>query len=181
MTNVAHTLTGLTLGVACMPAQKPKKWKAVYLCLCALLANFPDLQLPFWGHGGYYRVSHSLFINLALVFLLVLPFFFAKRLRGEAGGAWAVTGFALAWMSHLLLDTFYNVKKGLMMFWPLSEARVSLAMPWFNVVTEYFSVRTLRIVLIEVAFYGGILALVIVLKGLLIRRKQREQQSPVEA
>jgi membrane-bound metal-dependent hydrolase YbcI (DUF457 family) len=171
VTNVAHTLTGIAIGVACMPSQKPKKWKAVYLCLCALLANFPDLQLPFWGHGAYYRVSHSLFVNLALLCLLVLPFIVSKKLRAEAGGAWVVAGCALAWTSHLLLDTFYNVKKGLMIFWPLSEARVSLAMPWFNVVTEYFSLRTLRIVLVEIAFYGGLLLLVVLVRRVILSRK----------
>ncbi len=174
MSPVGHTLTGIAIGVACMPKEKPPRWKAVYLGVCAFLAYIPDLQLPYWGHGAHYYVSHSLFANLVLILVCLLPFLVNKPLRTNAGGAWEVSGGMLAWLSHLLLDTFYNTGTGLMMFWPFSEARLSLAMPWFNVVTEYFSLRTLRILLVEAAFYGGILAMVIVARRFLLIRQETE-------
>lgn len=166
MTPVGHTLTGIAIGAACMPKEKPARWKAIYLGVCAFLAYIPDLQLPYWGHGAHYYVSHSLFSNLMLILVCLLPFLFSKPLRTKVGSGWAITSGALAWISYLLLDTFYNTGTGLMMFWPLSDARLSLAMPWFSVVTEYFSLRTLNIVLIETAFYGGILAMVALIRKL---------------
>jgi hypothetical protein len=161
MSPVGHTLTGIAIGAACMPEEKPRRWKAIYLGICAFLAYIPDVQLPYWGHGAHYYVSHSLFSNLGLILVCLLPFLISKPLRVKAGGGLAITGGALAWISHLLLDTFYNTGTGLMMFWPLSDARLSLAVSWFSVVTEYFSLRTLRILLVEAAFYGGILAIVV--------------------
>lgn len=168
MSPVGHTLTGIAIGVACMPKEKPTRWKAIYLGVCAFLAYIPDLQLPYWGHGAHYYVSHSLFANLALILVCLLPFLVSKPLRARAGGAWAVSGGVLAWFSHLLLDTFYNTGTGLMMFWPFSEERLSLAIPWFNVVTEYFSLRTLCILLVEAVFYGGILVMVVLIRKLVL-------------
>jgi len=40
----------------------------------------------------------------------------------------------LAWLSHMLLDSFYNHGQGVAIFWPLSDARLALPIPWFSVV-----------------------------------------------
>jgi hypothetical protein len=41
-------------------------------------------------------------------------------------------GGASAWLSHLLLDSFYNHGKGISIFWPFSKARLALPIPWFD-------------------------------------------------
>lgn len=180
MTQVGHILTGVAIGVACMPEQKPKGWKVVYLSLCAFLANVPDLQLPYWGHHTYYYVSHSLFVNLALIGLLLLLFLGRRNLRTACGGTLPILGGALAWLSHLLLDTFYNQAKGLMMFWPFSQARLSLALPWFKVVKDMpppLTADTLYILLVELAFYGTLLGMVILVRVLLQKGNKKRIQT----
>lgn len=41
-------------------------------------------------------------------------------------------GLALAWYSHLLLDTLYNHGYGLAMFWPVSDRSIALPVPWLS-------------------------------------------------
>ena len=38
----------------------------------------------------------------------------------------------LAWLSHLLLDSFYNHGSGIPIFWPVSDASLSLPIPRFS-------------------------------------------------
>lgn len=167
MTQVGHILTGAAIGVAFLPEQKSTKWKTVYFTVMALLANVPDLQLPFWGHHRFYYVSHSIFVNIAIILLLFPVFIFWKDLRRKIGGWKVFLAGGIAWLSHLLLDTFYNQPKGLMMFWPFSEARLRLPIPWFSVVTSMpppITADHVRIILVELAFYGSILIAVIILR-----------------
>lgn len=94
------------------------------------IANLPDWPLPGWGHDRY-DISHSVFVNVGLIGVVVA---LAKIL---ANGKWFgrkpfLTLAALAWLSHLLLDTFYNHGRGIGLFWPVSKQRLSLAMPWFG-------------------------------------------------
>ena len=78
-----------------------------------------------------YDISHSVFVNVGLIGLVVvLAKVFAK-------GSWFCRSrflmlAAMAWLSHLLLDTFYNHGQGIGLFWPISNQRLSLAMPWFD-------------------------------------------------
>jgi membrane-bound metal-dependent hydrolase YbcI (DUF457 family) len=167
MTQVGHILTGIAVGVACMPESKSKKWKSIFLAIFGAIANIPDFQLPYWGHHRYYYVSHSLFVN-GLIILLILPVFaFNRKLREKIGGWKVVVGGIVAWLSHLLLDTFYNQEKGLLMLWPFSDARVSLPMSWFSVVKTIpppLTADTVHILLVEAVFYGTILLFVILLR-----------------
>ncbi|MCJ7700410.1 MAG: hypothetical protein MUO62_02400 [Anaerolineales bacterium] len=64
----------------------------------------------------------------------------------------------------MLLDTFYNHGKGVKMFWPFSEVRLALPIPWFSVVKNPhppLTSETVQILLIEMAFYGTGLLLVV--------------------
>jgi Predicted membrane-bound metal-dependent hydrolase (DUF457). len=150
-----------------MPENKSPRWKTVFLAIFGLIANIPDLQLPYWGHHRYYYVSHSLFVNSLIIPVILPVFIFNKKLREKIGGWKAVIGGIMAWLSHLLLDTFYNQNKGLLMFWPFSSARLSLPMPWFSVVKTIpppLTLDTIHIILVEAVFYGTVLLLVLILR-----------------
>jgi membrane-bound metal-dependent hydrolase YbcI (DUF457 family) len=142
----------------------PRGWsqgeKAVAFGALALVANAPDLPLPLWAHESY-RVSHSLFVNLALmagVLGLLLVF---RVWRGRPGSRWVVAGGAAAWLSHLVLDSFYSHGRGIRIFWPLSDAALTLPIPWFHVVRRGSppDLATLRIFATEALFYGALLGI----------------------
>ncbi len=154
---------GMSIGVLCMGRLRSWRRRAAFLAVFVFLANIPDLQLPNWGHDRY-RVSHSLFVNLAIIVGLAVVIGLWPRVRRAIGG-WRVFAFgSAAWLSHLLLDSFYNHGKGLAIYWPISRARLVLPMPWFSVLHGgwSFDLNTLRIIGIEVIFYGGILAMCLV-------------------
>jgi len=166
MTQVGHVLTGIAIGVACMPNRKPAHSRLVHLVVFGLLATIPDFPLKNWGHHLYY-FSHSLFVNLLLILVVSLAFVFLKDVRARIGGWVVVIGGALAWLSHLLLDTFYNHGQGLSMFWPFSDRRLALPIPWFSVVKDAslpLTPETVHILLTELAFYGSVLLVVMLMK-----------------
>jgi membrane-bound metal-dependent hydrolase YbcI (DUF457 family) len=166
MTQVGHTLTGIAIGVVCLPNKKSTPARLLHLVVFGLLANIPDLPLKNWGHDLYY-FSHSLFVNLLLILLVLFALVFLKGFRGKVGGWTVIIGGTLAWLSHLLLDTFYNHGKGLLMFWPLSDQRLALPIPWFSVVRDKsfpFTPETVHILLTEFAFYGCVLLVVLLMK-----------------
>ncbi len=133
MTQTGHTLVGIAIGILSMPKGATTKAKAARLTAFALLANIPDFPLENWGHDRY-DVSHSIFVNLLLIGIVVVFFAFLRNARTLIGGWQVLAGGALAWLSHLLLDSFYNHGQGIAIFWPFSEARLILPVPWFAVV-----------------------------------------------
>jgi membrane-bound metal-dependent hydrolase YbcI (DUF457 family) len=161
MTPVGHSLMGLAIGWIAVPAEFSRRAKIVTLGAFIALPNAPDWPLPGWGHDRY-DISHSIFVTLgAIAVAMVLAFIALWRTRYFA---WRlIVGGAIAWLSHLLLDTFYFGRRGIAMFWPVSEARVSLPMPWFTVMElkPLVSAHNARVFAIEAAFYGAILALVV--------------------
>ncbi len=133
MTQVGHMLTGVAIGILCMPGQATRPRMAAQVVAFTALANLPDTPLPGWGHDRY-DISHSVFVNLLLIALAVLALWRLQRVRAVVGG-WRVIGAAgLAWLSHLLLDSFYNHGLGVAIFWPFSDAHLALPIPWFSVV-----------------------------------------------
>jgi inner membrane protein len=168
MTQVGHTLTGLAVGVTCLPGRESARSRLLRLAVFALLANIPDLPFRNWGHDLYY-FSHSLFVNLLLILVFLTAFIFMKGIRTRTGGWLVLAGGGVAWLSHLLLDTFYNHGLGLAMLWPFSDARLALPIPWFSVVRDAsfpFTAETLRIFLTELAFFGPLLLAVIGMRKL---------------
>lgn len=166
MTQVGHILTGISIGVVFIPERKKARWKLVYFSIFSLLALVPDFRFKYWGHDRYY-ISHSIFTNTLAIILVIMLLYSRKGLITQLGGWRVIAGGSFAWLSHLLLDTFYNHGKGLAMFWPFSEARVALPVAWFSVVENVpppITWDTVRIMLIELACYGTLLLCVLALK-----------------
>ena len=170
MTSVGHCLTGLSLAALVVPRSWVRREKVAAFAAITLVANAPDLPLPFWGHYSY-RVSHSVFVNLALVVVVASLLLNLRARRGEAawrwvvaGGAaawrWVVAGGAAAWLSHMMLDSFYSQGRGIRIFWAVSDAALSLSLPWFHVLQRGSppDLATLRIFATEAVFYGALLA-----------------------
>ena len=159
MTSVGHCLTGLSIAALVVPRSWERKEKIAAFAAFTLVANVPDLPLPFWGHYSY-RVSHSLFVNLALVAVVVGLLIHSGARRGEAAWRWVVAGGAAAWLSHLLLDSFYSHGHGIRIFWPLSDAALNLSVPWFHVLQRGSApdLASLQILAIEALCYGLLLA-----------------------
>jgi len=170
MTGIGHSLTGMSIAAIAMP----RRWRTPALlagmAACAVLANVPDIDLPFWGHAEY-LISHSIFVNVSLIAaVLAIPAAW-PALRRKLGGWPVLAAAAGAWMSHLLLDSFYSGGHGIRIFWPLSrEAALKLPMPWFDALSGGWRLDlvTFRIAATEVLFYGTPLAIC-----LLWRRRKR--------
>jgi hypothetical protein len=166
-------LVGAAVGVVVMPRYKSRWASAAFISAFIAIANLPDWPLPYWGHTRY-DISHSIYVNLAFIIICAALLRIWHR-RGQAPscarsqspgiGAWPVIfGGAIAWLSHLLLDSFYNHGQGIAIFWPLSSARLALPMPWFRTwssVTPPLNADTFYICLVETLFYGPILLLVV--------------------
>jgi membrane-bound metal-dependent hydrolase YbcI (DUF457 family) len=134
MTPVGHSLMGTALGILSLPQHRSPRWKGAYFATFALLANLPDFPLPYWGHDRY-DVSHSLFVNLLLSLLAVALCAWRPSVRQHVGGPAVLVTSMLAWLSHLLLDAFYNHGRGVAIFWPFSPASLALPIAWFSVVS----------------------------------------------
>jgi membrane-bound metal-dependent hydrolase YbcI (DUF457 family) len=133
MTQVGHALMGTAIGILSLPSAKPLRWKIAYFTAFALLGNLPDLDLLYWGHQRY-DISDSLFVTLLVGALITVLFAWLPSVRQHVGGRGVVLAGILAWLSHLLLDSFYNHGRGIAIFWPLSTAHVALPIPWFSAV-----------------------------------------------
>ncbi len=185
MTPAGHMLMGTAIGVLVIPRRATLRTKAATLAGFALVATLPDWQLPPrlpgidhlplppWGHN-LYRVSHSLFVNLAIGAAGAALLGWWPRLRKWLGGWPVLIGVAAALLSHLLLDTFYSHGYGLAMFWPLSDARLALPLPWFHTLQDVpppITRHTVRVVLVEVAFFLPLVLLAAALRAALERRR----------
>ena len=177
MTPVGHSLMGLAIGCAVVPRDFNRRQTALTLMTFVALANTPDWPLPGWGHDRY-DVSHSIFVTIAIVVIAAgvttvwlrrTPYF---RWRLIAGGA-------VAWLSHLLLDTLYDGRKGLAMFWPVSDARVSLPIPCFRTMqlSPLVSAHNASVFAIEAIVYGSILGIVLFGRQWIERRPCATSQS----
>ncbi len=163
MTTVGHTLMSLTLGVLALPRGLSRWAGAIYFGVFVLLANMPDIRLPYWGHHRY-AVSHSVFTNLVLMGLaVVLVRFWGRR---KFWWRWSVVLAGCgAWLSHLLLDSFYNHGRGIAIFWPFSSTRLTLPLPWFSVQPHRpppITAEHWHIYATEFAFYGMFLLAAII-------------------
>jgi len=175
MTQVGHSLTGLTIGMMCLPQKTHMRWKIAYFVSFIVLANIPDIPIRYWGHDRY-DISHSLFVNLLLITTFFIMFSFLKHIRMALGNYRVMIGAMCAWLSHLLLDTFYNYGHGLAMFWPVSRAHLAFPISWFSVVPNSpppFTTHHVRIYAIEWLAYFPFLVVVIALRKMLRHRQGR--------
>lgn len=178
MTSIGHSLTGLALGFTCLPSGVSRQYKVAHLVFFALLANVPDLPLPGWGHDRY-DISHSIFSNAALIILCLVVGALTPRARSFiAGWSVALLGTA-AWLSHLLLDSFYNHGRGIAVLWPLSDGRLVLTLPWFSTLHGWWALdsHTARVAAIELGFYGALLLIVVTARRLILRSRSASAQS----
>lgn len=161
MTFVGHSLMGATLAQVALPIGAT--WKRWFLVVnvYALLAFFPDLPLPGWGHSAYF-FSHSLFVNL----LLIIPLTVAGcigRAPAPLNTRPLVLGAAAVWLSHFPLDALYNHGQGVAIYWPFSSATLNLALPWFetlNMRAPLTAAPNARVFLIEAMIYLPLFLLV---------------------
>ena len=160
MTTVGHGLAGMAIAVALAPRlRRPAGWVAV-LAIGLVAGNMPDAPLPYWGHNQY-LVSHSIFVNAAVLLVLAVALLLLPRGQLAFRGRLALL-IAAAWLSHLLLDCCYRYGCGLAMFWPISRARLALPLPWFDGLPYgrwQLDQRALRIALKDVEYFGPLLLL----------------------
>ena len=165
MTPVGHTLFGLAVGTVCLPRRLTLSRKLGHYFAFALLANIPDLRLPNWGHNRY-DISHSLFVNSLLIIIAIFVSARWTNIRYQLEGS-------IAWLSHLLLDSFYNHGLGVAIFWPFSKIRLVLPLPWFSVVKSPppFTYEVIQEFLVEFVCYSPLLLIAIAVRKLKTRNK----------
>lgn len=156
MTPVGHTLLGAAIGVACSPPHWSNNRTAALAALGAFSANAPDLPLPGWGHDRY-AVSHGVFVNAALIGAMILLLVALRRMANvpRALSPRVLGAASVAWLSHFLLDSFYNHGLGVAVLWPLSDARLALPLPPFQTYahTPLLSWPTFRVLGVEAVCY----------------------------
>ena len=123
---------GIAIGIFCLPQRTSAGWKVGYFAAFVVLPNIPDLPFPHWGHDRY-DISHSLFVNLLLCLIMVALLGWHPNIRHSMGDGKVLGGGVATWLSHLVLDSFYNHGRGVAIFWPLSDAHLALPIPWFSV------------------------------------------------
>ena len=129
MTTLGHILAGTAVGIVVMPGHLSMGKRLLHLGIFTLLPNIPDLPLPYWGHDRY-EISHSIFINA-----LLCSFVAACLLKYNKTTPQLIVAGTIAWLSHLLLDSFYGDGLGVPILWPFSDFRAHLPLPWFAVIT----------------------------------------------
>jgi membrane-bound metal-dependent hydrolase YbcI (DUF457 family) len=163
MTTTGHTLTGLAIGILFLPKRGTVKVNAIHLSAFAVFANIPDLPFCSWGHNRY-DISHSIFLNLLLISIAAIFLMFLRKNRKGMWGTAVMAGAAIAWLSHLLLDSFYNHGKGVAIFWPFSQTRLSLPIPWLSVMNDIppsVTPQIIRVLLAEIATFSPLVVLAI--------------------
>lgn len=154
MTIVGHSLVGATLAILFAPAFKTGREKAFIIGVYIFVAYIPDLPVPGWGHWQYH-ISHSIIVNIILMTLIVMLFGYMQY-RNKFIYFQVLIGAIIAWMSHFLLDSLYNHGNGIGIFWPLSDHKLALPVPWFATLqntSSLLSYRNLKVFLIEFLFY----------------------------
>lgn len=176
MTTVGHTLAGLSIGVLCAPRGWRWPGRAAVLAAFALLANAPDIAL-FLTRPGTYDICHSILVNAAAMAPPLALLCLWRRGRRRIGGWPIVGGGAGAWFSHLILDGMYNTGVGVQVLWPINNTTsIVLSMPWFQQLrlpwgdNVAINIRTMGI---ELLFYGGGLALCLLLRRRLGRARRQ--------
>ena len=166
MTTLGHGLTGLTFLTFCLPPWRSWPVRLLWAVVFISLANIPDWPLPNWGHHRL-AVSHSLWVNLVLCTALAAVLW--RSLPAE-NGRYVVCG-ALAWQSHLLLDTLYGDQPGAAIYWPFSDRLAALPLPWLRSLTAPpppFDPQVVDVLIRDALTFGPLL-----LAALWIRHRRR--------
>ena len=170
MSPVGHSLVGLAFAALALPRNSNWKWRLGLPIVFVAIANLPDWPLPGWGHQRY-NISHSVFVNIGLIGLILT----LHQLKPKISFRCLLLG-AGAWLSHLLLDSFYNHGQGIAIYWPVSKSSLNFSMPWFNtldVSQSVFARHNLSVFAIEFVAYLPVLIIALAI-GTLIRRKLKD-------
>jgi hypothetical protein len=171
MSPVGHSLVGLSLASLAIPAMWSRRQKLLIAVVFVALANLPDWPIPAWGHDRY-AISHSLFVNIALIGVVALLWSFVPRLRALIPLRCLLLG-AAGWLSHLVLDSLYNHGRGIAIFWPLSDGRLRMPIRWFStldVSQSAFSQHNLSVFAIELLAFAPVLVFAVLIAGVVRRR-----------
>jgi len=165
ITPIGHSVTGLAIGFVSLSTFFSTKKRGWHLVFFILIASIPDIPLPNWGHD-LYRFSHSLLVNLMLFFLVLLLFNkVLQRIYSPIRIGTISIFFGIAWFSHLLLDSLYNHRLGVIIGWPFTETTLNLPIPWLSVQHSPFfpiTIENLRIWGIELITFSPLVLLAIV-------------------
>ena len=165
MTSLGHILVGASIGLLCMPPTLEKtRQRLAFVAGMIFVANLPDWPVPGWGHFRL-DISHSIIVNGAVMLLIALGM---RQWFGPAFRKYriAVVGVAIAWMSHFLLDALYADGR-VAIFWPISDASVSLPVPWLKTMPHVpppFDRRVLTIFMFEALTFAPLLALAVAIR-----------------
>ena len=155
MTTIGHSVTGLSIAVLILPKGRSLIWYLLVGHFFVFFANIPDFPLKNWGHASYH-VSHSIFVTgllASFLLLLLLNPAFKRQIGAKIVFWWSIT-----WLSHMLLDSFYNHGRGIGIFWPFSDAHLAFPLPWFETLTwPPKTMENRQIFLTELRFYGALL------------------------
>ena len=170
MTGAGHCLTGMSIGVLSLPPRWSTGARLLGMLVFGALAYVPDIKL-----FSRYDVRHSLLVNASMMIVPVLALTLWRCLRERVGGWRTICGGCSAWLSHLLLDSFYNHGLGVKVGWPFGPLRLNFAIPFFasSRPEEGLSLHNLRVVSVELAFYGVLLVLCLWITCRLKRRAAR--------
>lgn len=174
MTFVGHSLVGTSIAVVAMPSSMPVRRWVLAINVFILLSYLPDLPLPFWGHS-HYAISHSLFVNLALMMICLIIWGSAGATRRWVSPRLFIAGLT-AWSSHFLLDALYRGPGGVAIFWPFSNAVLNLPLPWFEYFVPalgVFHASNLKVFRIEAVAYLPLLLTAVVVRVIGNRRRDR--------
>jgi hypothetical protein len=173
MTFVGHSLVGASLAQTAVPGGASWKQWLFIVNLYVLLAFFPDLPLPGWGHSRYF-FSHSLFVNVLLIIPLAGMACYYRSCKG-VGSYPLVAGAVLAWLSHFPLDALYNHGQGVAIYWPFSEAVLNLPLPWFATLDMRLpltAAHNLNVFLVEALFYLPLFGAALLGRQVWLRRRK---------
>lgn len=148
------------------------------LFIGALLAISPDFDYILnwlridWG-GWHHGFTHSIPFALLIGFVMIAVF------RDWKVRSYLV--FTLAYVSHTLLDLMFTESRGVALWWPFTNYRYKLRLPypidytWSDVSWLEMIVDVLKICLGELLIFGPILFLVIWLRSILTKRSNTQE------
>ena len=171
MTTLGHSLVGSAFASVSYSKSKKLFYRIFYFLIFIFIANIPDLPFKFWGHSQYH-ISHSIFINLTIIIIGLVFLAFCQKCQESIGGFKTVIFGVITWLSHFLLDSFYNHGKGVAIFWPFSDAHLTLPIPWFEIIGGFpikWNHHTFHVLLIEFVSYFPL-----VIIGFTIRKFSRK-------
>lgn len=173
MSPVGHSIVGLAFAAVALPRRVNRKWLIGLPIAFVALASLPDWPIPSWGHDRY-DISHSIFVNISLIGLVVLLWCMVPMFRSLIHARCLCLG-AAAWLSHLLLDSFYNHSRGVAICWPFSDARLNFPIPWFNTLDLSQSIASphnLSVYIIEFMAYLPVLIMAVGFRKLINRHNK---------